>query len=107
MLLLIVLLSHFHPYGKVALTTLLALPPVNPRPRLIAPAVFGGPALAGNVSVTATELKDARLPRFMGNVVVLVVVNRVVPTTVVSMAVLIAAAVAVVPPLLVIRTVKT
>jgi hypothetical protein len=85
----------------------LALPPVNPKPRLIAPAVFGGPALAGNVSVAVTELKDTMLPRVKGNVVVLAVVSRVVPTTVVSTAVLIAAAVAVVAPLLVIRTVKT
>jgi hypothetical protein len=80
---------------------------VNPRPRLIAPAVFGGPALAGNVSVAVTELKDAMLPKLTGNVVVLVVVTRVVPTIVVSTAVLIAAAAAVVPPLLVTRTVNT
>jgi hypothetical protein len=80
---------------------------MNPRPRLIIPAVLGGPALAGNVSVVVTELKDAMLPRFTGNGVVLAVVTRVVPIRVVSTAVLIVAAVAAVPPLLVTRTVKT
>ena len=68
----VLLISRAH--GNVAFNVALAVPPVNPRPRLIAPAVFAGPALAGNVSVVVTELKDAMLPRFTGNGVVLAVV---------------------------------
>jgi hypothetical protein len=69
--------------------------------------VFGGPALAGKVSVVVTELKDAMVPRATGNGVLLAVITRVVPIAVVSTAVLIVVALAVVPPLLVTLIVNT
>lgn len=73
----------------------------------MAPVVFGAPALAGNVSVVVTELKDGISPRLAGNAVVAFVVFFVVPETVVSTAVLMATALAVAAPELITRTVNT